>query len=115
MDHTTTGKKSFVQIWGPKISHTTRSVVWTLGGGTARLLIISFSLLIVLWLLYANAWLPIQEEAGLPAGVVEQNPAINDTLLREINEKREQKIMRTPQSFSGYTRLFEARLTPPES
>ncbi len=82
-----------------------RLVVW-LSRRLARWLLFIFILGLAVWQGYVNAWMPLKQEASLPAGVLEDNPQLNVKLLRSINSQRNNRMTRERPSFQAWQSFF---------
>lgn len=72
--------------------------VWARSGVT-RLGIYTIALIALVALLYFRVWIPLTTEVPLPPGVSRENPSLDVTLLRSINEARALRTTRTPAEF----------------
>ncbi len=68
--------------------------------------------LVLGWLLFNNVWRPLQQEVGLPPGVSNQNPVLQEDLLQGINEGRQHRLQYRSKSYIGWQRLFIPPPTP---
>jgi hypothetical protein len=59
-----------------------------LGRGISRALFFVFFGVILAWLLYSSVYVPLQQNAELPAGISSQNPALNVAGLQALIKKR---------------------------
>lgn len=75
-------------------------------GGYGRLLLVAITVVVVGFLLYRSIWIPLNQEATLPAGISPTNPELAADVLNNINADRTARTQRARQNFSRFTNLF---------
>lgn len=67
----------------------------------ARVLFLLVAVIILIVLLWITAWRPLLAPVQLPAGVLPENPALADNLLKELNDQRTQRFRANFQPFDA--------------
>lgn len=67
----------------------------------ARVLFLFVAVVILIVLLWITAWRPLLAPVQLPAGVLPDNAALADNLLKELNDQRVQRFKTTFQPFDA--------------
>lgn len=71
-----------------------------------RILSSFMAILIVLILMYVYVWRALYEDFILPPGISAEDPAVNMTLLQQLNQERLQRVRTVPPSFEKAGLLF---------
>lgn len=71
-----------------------------------RWFLIVLGLIMAAWLGWQSGWLPLQQEAPLPAGVTPRNPELDVELLETINDQRLDRVQHRLRAAVGLDRIF---------
>lgn len=71
-----------------------------------RWLLLTVAVIVAGYLLYLSVWVPLRQEAILPAGITPTNPELEVTVLQEINAQRAARAQSVRHNFSRYNQLF---------
>lgn len=71
-----------------------------------RLIVIAIAVGILLYLMYTTVWASFGQDLQLPFGITPTNPALNVSLLNEINTARTERTEEARPDFQKYSKFF---------
>jgi len=111
---TIVNEKSWWQTRRDRVKKAGLGLLTFLAGTTVFYVLMITAVIVSGWLIFSNVWLPLQQAVGLPAGIAEQNPALQSEFIQGINDGRVNRLEYRPNSYVGYRRFFNPAptLTP---
>lgn len=83
-----------------------------LSGVAVRIVLFVVSFAVTAWLLFNEAWLPLQGEVTLPAGVSTEDPVLELNKIKTIISEQTNMAKYVPPSYDKQGKLFVLQSTP---
>ncbi len=77
-----------------------------LAGRPARLGVLFLAVAFCFWQLYAFAWVPLAEQAALPAGLTSVSAELDVATLAKVRDARAARLQRRPNLFATADQYF---------